>query len=441
MSWPGGPPPHTPPRTPAAPHAWPGGPQPLGARTASAAPLLPSRSPEAHRRMLQRAHSVQPGRAGGGSGSQGASPAGSFQAARDDDDDNDNDNDDRYGGGGGGYHFSPRRKRVLGESAASPRRLRRRLFFADASDERAAPEDRERRRRAACSAALAVIREAVEVGDPHVDLSDLDLDAVPDELAELKDLVVLAPSSALVTDLQLTLGSNALRQFPLAVCELTNLTTLILSHNRIAHLPPEIGNLANLRELSVAHNCLRCLPLELARLARLHTLTVFPNPFLLPPPAPAPADSPEAALGRRLALRGPARPFRLALHRGGLPRLADLAARRLSRAELAALKHRLAQCVGAAPLPLGRIVGLAADPASTTGGAVAALAAQHLALPAGHLCACCARWFLMPPAELTVWAPLSLLPRPAPFVVRLCGRACLHAPAVARLLDATIAQS
>ncbi|KAJ1732441.1 hypothetical protein LPJ61_002045 [Coemansia biformis] len=336
------------------------------------------------------------------------------------------------------YHFSPRRKRVGAASPVSPRRMRRRLFFADETDSPAAPEGHERWRHAAGGTALAIIREAVEAGDAHVDLSDLNLDTVPDELAELKDLVVLTPSNKLVTDLQLTLGTNLLRRFPLAVCELTNLTTLLISHNRIAHLPPEIGNLVNLRELSVAHNRLRSLPLELTRLTRLHTLTVFPNPFMSPPPPSLPADSvppDEAVLRRHLTPRAPLRPFALTLHNAGLPRLADLAARRLPRARLIALKHRLAQCVGAAPQPLalGRIVGSAVEAAAGTG-VVAALAAQHLVLPAGHQCACCGRWFLMPAAELTVWAPLSLLPRPAPFVARLCCRGCLYSAQAAELL-------
>ncbi|KAJ2715841.1 hypothetical protein H4R19_000975 [Coemansia spiralis] len=316
--------------------------------------------------------------------------------------------------------------------------MRRRLFFADDSDSAAAPEGHEGWRRAAGGTALAIIREAVEAGDAHVDLSDLNLDAVPDELAELKDLVVLTPSNKLVTDLQLALGTNSLRHFPLAVCELSNLTTLILSHNRIAHLPPEIGNLVNLREFSVAHNRLRSLPLEVTRLTRLHTLTVFPNPFAVPPPLPSDGDSlppGEAALRRSLTLHAPLRPFRLVLHGAGLPRLADLAARRLPRAQLAALKHRLVQCVGAGPqsLVLGRIVGPAVEPAAGPG-IVAALAAQHLAVPVGHRCAACDRWFLMPAAELTVWTRLSLLPRPAPFLVRLCCRSCLHSAHTTELL-------
>ncbi|KAJ2765616.1 hypothetical protein IWQ57_004706 [Coemansia nantahalensis] len=384
MDWVGGgsAEPATPPAPPRA--------QALSVRNATA-DSLPSRSPDAHQRMLQRAHSVQPAT---------------------------------------NYHFSPRRKRVSVDSPVSPRRMRRRLFFADDSDSQAAPEGRERWRRAAGGTALALIREAVEAGDAHVDLSDLNLDAVPDELAELKDLVVLTPSHKLVTDLQLTLGTNSLRHFPLAVCELTNLTTLIMSHNRIAHLPPEIGNLANLRELSVAHNRLRSLPLEITRLTRLHTLTVFPNPFAAPPP-----PEEESAMWRRLAPQGPLRPFSLELHNSGLPRLADLAARCLPRAQLVALKHRLVHCVDAGPqsLALGRIVGHAVEPAAGSG-VVAALAAQHLVLPVGHLCASCDRWFLTPAAVLTVWARLSLLPRPAPFVARFCCRDCLHSARTAKLI-------
>ncbi|KAJ2849219.1 hypothetical protein IWW36_002792 [Coemansia brasiliensis] len=373
----------------------------LGPRTASLG--APSQSPETHRRMLQRAHSQQ-------------SPTTNYASE---------------------YHFSPRRKRVaLGDSPASPQRVRRRLFFADGISDACAPEDRERQkqqRRAAEVAALGIIREAVEAGDAHVDLSDLGLESVPDELAELKDLVVLAPSHALVSDLQLTLGANALKHFPQAVSELANLTTLILSHNCLIHLPPEIANLRNLRELSVAHNQLRCLPYELASLPHLHTLSVFPNPFIeLPPESPL-----DVRLRRQLLAAHPARspwPFRAALFRAGVPRLTDLAARQLSQAQLIALKHRLALCVGGSgPMPLlGRIVGPAVEPSD--GGVLAALRVQHLALPLGHCCTACGRWFLMPAAEVCVWAPLSILSRPAPFRLRLCSRNCLYSPALAAIL-------
>ncbi|KAJ2358221.1 hypothetical protein IWW50_002808 [Coemansia erecta] len=379
-------PPHTPPATPRA----------LGARTTSmgaqnveaATPRgfidmhnanVPSRSPDAHHRMLQRAHSQ---------------PSTTMPD----------------------YHFSPRRKRVM-DTGASPRRFRRRLFFADAG----ADTGRDRGQRA--QAAAAVIRESVETGDAHVDLSDLDLDEVPDELAELKHLVVLAPSGAMVTDVQVTLGSNALRGFPLALCELDNLTTLILSHNRIEHVPPEIGNLRNLRELSVAHNRVRVLPAELAGLRRLHTLSVFPNPFL---------EAPERADARmQRALRRELWPCTVELRSNGVPRLADLAARQLTRAQLLMVKQRLVQCVDGARPALGRVVGAAEEP---DGSLVSALRAQHVELERGHTCAACGRWFLVPPVVLVVWAPLSILTRPAPFRVRLCGRDCMYADALTEIL-------
>ncbi|KAJ1931886.1 hypothetical protein EC988_009641, partial [Linderina pennispora] len=183
------------------------------------------------------------------------------------------------------FQLSPHRKRLPKDSPVSQRRMRRRLFFEDKSDGPEAPEDRIRYL-AICheaeEAALAVIREAVENGNSQIDLSDLQLESVPDELAELRDLVVLTPSHTLATDLELMLTSNRLRAFPMAVCELTNLTTLLISDNRITHLPPEIGNLANLRELSVASNKLTVLPYELTKLTRLEILNLAANPFLDP---------------------------------------------------------------------------------------------------------------------------------------------------------------
>ncbi|KAJ2776473.1 hypothetical protein GGI15_004836 [Coemansia interrupta] len=403
-------------------------PQPLAGRNASMM-RLPSTSPSSHRHLLQRAHSLQTGsltpdmsqtrRTTQHMQQQGAytvapetflhtpqlgSPQGLGM---------------RYPG----PQFSPGRKRQPAADA-TPRRIRRRLFFEDDSDgAEMRPDDverRERQRREACAAALAVIRGAVEVGEAHIDLSELALDCVPDELAELKDLVVLTPGHMLATALQLKLNANRLARFPLAVCELTNLTTLIVSNNRITHLPPEIGNLTALRELSVMHNRLRSLPVELLRLGQLQTLSVFPNPF-----APQPAQDAQAP---------PAVwPHVVRMPAAGVPRLSDLAARRLTRPQLAALKHRLAQCLGPLRPALGRIVGPAVEPED--GGVLQALRAQHLAVPVGHLCAACGTWFLVPAVEITVWMTvMPLVARAAPFRVRLCSRNCLGSPALASLL-------
>ncbi|KAJ1811785.1 hypothetical protein LPJ75_003974, partial [Coemansia sp. RSA 2598] len=380
-------------------------PQPLAARNASMMGL-PGSSPEAHRHnVLQRAHSLQ-------------SPSLPSQAPRQSQTPHPHSSHSQNIHQLGAYslapeilhhgyspfagsppsslrfqQFSPRRKRLSASeaSATTPRRIRRRLFFEDDADSPLAHESAEHRQarsKEAAAAALSIIREAVEVGEPHIDLSDLGLEAVPDELAELKDLVVLTPGHILATDLQLTLSSNRLAYFPLAVCELANLTTLIISNNRIAHLPPEIGNLTALKELSIAHNRLHTLPLELMRLTELHTLTVFPNPFAEAPPDSHPTSHP---------LRADTYPHALRLENAGVPRLSDLAARRLTRQQLAALKHRLSQCLGTTQLDLGRIIGPAVEPED--GGVLQALRAQHLAVPVGHQCAGCGQWFLAPAAE------------------------------------------
>ncbi|KAJ2742433.1 hypothetical protein GGI20_004488 [Coemansia sp. BCRC 34301] len=347
--------------------------------------------------------------------------------------------------GASSYHFSPRRKRLSAAeySPATPRRMRRRLFFED-SMESNAPEDCDRRRavsREAADTALAIIREAVEVGDPHIDLSDLQLETVPDELAELKDLVALAPSHTMVTSLQLVLSSNILCHFPLAVCELANLTTLIISYNRISHLPPEIGNLVNLRELSIAHNNLRVLPLEITNLVHLETLSVFPNPFLdataLLSPTPTFASAAaETALRAYLTKEcgmSELHAFRVSVANDAIPRLVDFAARALPRSKLAEVKHSWVQCLEASRPPLGRFVGHAIEPTDCS--LQSALRSQHLAVPAGHLCATCSQWFLMPPVELTVCTKIFALTRLVPLKVRLCGRNCLCSQRIAAILS------
>ncbi|KAJ1960150.1 hypothetical protein GGI12_003960 [Dipsacomyces acuminosporus] len=413
----------------------------------------PSRSPEAHRRVFRRTHSLQsPDNAIGDASGLHTIPNGTLYY-------NSNHHHHQHlpqsplppiplGMGSppnaDRYHFSPRRKRLSMDSPSTPRRIRRRLFFEDRSDGPEAPEDKERKMHLyheADETALSIIREAVELGNSHIDLSDLQLESVPDELAELKDLVVLTPGHVLVSDLQLMLSTNRLRYFPMAVCELTNLTTLIISHNRITHLPPEIGNLVSLRELSVAHNRLRVLPLEITKLNKLITLSVFPNPFADPPAsAPATANRQQGVvdkafrsfLSQQLKLN-PAdlRQFSVSVL-SSVPRLADFAARKLPRQQLITLKHSLAQCLESARPTLGRIVGPAME---TSDNCVSvALKAQHLVLPAGHECAACSQWFLSPSAELLVWATFTLIPRPVPFKARLCSRSCLYTANLAELL-------
>ncbi|KAJ2555907.1 hypothetical protein EV175_002158 [Coemansia sp. RSA 1933] len=415
--------------------------------------VLPETSPQAHIQSLQRAHSLQSPQTPDW-GPQGFSPAqspahqgigtGMFTPQLSHQQYQHHQQIPVTVGGAtvtsADYRFSPHRKRLsMTDTSNTPRRIRRRLFFADRSDEPEAPEDMERHKamqREAVESALAIIRESVEVGDTHVDLSDLLLEQVPDELAELKDLVVLAPSHTMVTALQLTLSANRLKHFPLAVCELTNLTTLIMSHNKIAYIPPEIGALVNLRELSVAHNCLHVLPLEITKLTHLQTLSVFPNPFATPPNPDAVVKQPIEVILRHqyLPVKQELWPFVVSAPDAGVPRLSDLAARQLSREELIDLKYRLSQCLDSTARPaLGRIVGPAIEH-NAGSGVLSALRAHHLVVPDSHECAHCRRWILVPVVEVVVWAPLSLLSRSVPFKARLCSRNCLYSTGFADIL-------
>ncbi|KAJ2908512.1 hypothetical protein GGI21_002813 [Coemansia aciculifera] len=434
---------------PSAPHTPTRGvPQLLSTRNSSTSASFPSRSPEAHRhQLLQRANSLHSPSAFtfGGSSSTAVTPH--HQSPQRQQQQQQSPQPPLASPpGASSYHFSPRRKRLSAAdySPATPRRMRRRLFFED-STESTAPEDRDRRRavsREGADTALALIREAVEVGDPHIDLSDLQLETVPDELAELKDLVVLAPSLIVNTSLELVLSSNILCHFPLAVCELVNLTTLIISYNRISHLPPEIGNLVNLRELSIAHNNLRVLPFEITRLGRLAILTAFPNPFLDPDALFSQKKTMASAAAESLLRKhlteergvSELRPFRLSVVNGGIPRLTDLAARALPHAKLVEVKHSWAQCLEPARPPLGRFVGHAIEPTDDCN-LQSALRLQHLAVPIGHLCAACDQWFLMPPVELIVYMKFSTLTRMVPLKARLCGRNCIYSQRLADILS------
>ncbi|KAJ1679067.1 hypothetical protein EV182_002794, partial [Spiromyces aspiralis] len=133
--------------------------------------------------------------------------------------------------------------------------------------------------------AIETIRKCVDEGHERVDLSDLGLTTVPAEICELKDLVVLVPSQTLHSSLSITLDSNLLRAFPMYLCQLRNLTVLILSRNKIEAIPPDIHHLVNLEVLSVAGNRIRALPYEVKALPKLKSLTTHPNPYFDLPPA------------------------------------------------------------------------------------------------------------------------------------------------------------
>ncbi|KAI1818591.1 hypothetical protein GGS20DRAFT_194260 [Poronia punctata] len=134
------------------------------------------------------------------------------------------------------------------------------------------------------------IDEAIENGDPEVDLTSLGVTSISNgpisrlaELALIPSVYEYAPFEPKSPELGLYLSNNRLIRAPSALFNLEHLTYLSLRNNAIIDIPPAIGNLRHLRELNLSLNRLRYLPGELLGLLQfpsaLTSLHIHPNPF------------------------------------------------------------------------------------------------------------------------------------------------------------------
>ncbi|KHN95837.1 RAM signaling pathway, SOG2 [Metarhizium album ARSEF 1941] len=76
---------------------------------------------------------------------------------------------------------------------------------------------------------------------------------------------------------------NLIKEFPIALCDLTSLEILDLGRNQLRMLPQDIARLSSLKVLSVPKNQIRELPLCLADMASLQVLKFEGNPISFPP--------------------------------------------------------------------------------------------------------------------------------------------------------------
>lgn len=106
------------------------------------------------------------------------------------------------------------------------------------------------------------------------------------ELPEKKELSQISPQEFIEILIARTASSGArylnladkgISDFPISICELSNLESLNLNFNRIESLPAEIGKLKNLRSLSIVSNKLGSLPEELCKLKNLTYLHIGGN--------------------------------------------------------------------------------------------------------------------------------------------------------------------
>lgn len=113
--------------------------------------------------------------------------------------------------------------------------------------------------------ALRRIESAKESESAELDLSDLQLTAIPDSLVQLASLE------------RLDLSENQLTAVPDPLGQLANLQRLDLGRNLITAIPDSLGQLANLGNFRIFSNRITAIPDSIAKLAALETLTIFSN--------------------------------------------------------------------------------------------------------------------------------------------------------------------
>lgn len=135
------------------------------------------------------------------------------------------------------------------------------------------------------------LQALLQTQQPVVDLSGLDLEEIPAEVANLPARVRTltlsdnylwtlpeAFGARLASTLtSLHLGRNVFHEFPAAICALTALRHLKLNDNSIEEVPAAIGELRHLEFLALQGNCLTTLPDAVARLTALRALLLSEN--------------------------------------------------------------------------------------------------------------------------------------------------------------------
>lgn len=139
-----------------------------------------------------------------------------------------------------------------------------------------------------------IVRDCLENSKEDVNLVNMALDTLPLEIRELAtmikdDVADQMRFESLVARVRLYLASNALRQLPSPILELSNLRLLSLRQNKLTRLPAGIRELKKLESLNIAGNRLQFLPIEVLDLMtrhRLHELLSYPNSWFEYPVVP-----------------------------------------------------------------------------------------------------------------------------------------------------------
>lgn len=138
-----------------------------------------------------------------------------------------------------------------------------------------------------------------ELSVKGINLSNLNINVIPDSISNLKNLECLILSHNFLTGLPdsiceikplkyLMINDNSLNSLPERIGNLSNLKRLYLSNNLLVSLPVSVCNLIELEQLALRNNFIEVLPKELVNIKCLRYLPVSPNPL---------ADESEKVLG------------------------------------------------------------------------------------------------------------------------------------------------
>lgn len=122
-----------------------------------------------------------------------------------------------------------------------------------------------------------LIAKAIEDADPKVYLESMGLKTLPEDVEDLKNLVVWGANGVEVPRVEIYATHNRLRILPPALFNVSNLSVLSLRNNRLKKIPGKICQLQNLTYLSVVNNEIKVLPYQILKLPKLTNLLVRPN--------------------------------------------------------------------------------------------------------------------------------------------------------------------
>ncbi|XP_043253659.1 leucine-rich repeat-containing protein 7 isoform X1 [Colletes gigas] len=121
---------------------------------------------------------------------------------------------------------------------------------------------------------LVELPEAIRIYGSHIQeiyLKWNKLSALPPWIVELFNVT------------NLYIYGNLIKELPLELCQMSQLTVLDLSANKLEQIPSEIGKLVNLKSLSLNQNFIDRLPAEMNQMQHLEILSISGNKFVALP--------------------------------------------------------------------------------------------------------------------------------------------------------------